>query len=51
MQQAVQNVKRNKITLTQYKALPGKVYALLHASDQYIMTIFQFVDTFVSKLT
>jgi hypothetical protein len=51
MQQAVQNVKRNKNTLTQYKALPGKVYALLHASDQYIMTIFQFVDTFVAKLT
>jgi hypothetical protein len=51
MQQAVQNVKRNKNTLTQYKALPWKVYALLHASDQYIMTIFQFIDTFVSRLT
>lgn len=51
MQQAMTNVKRNLNTLYQYKAMPGKIHALLHASDQYIVTIFQFVDTFISKLT
>jgi hypothetical protein len=51
MQQAMTNAKRNLDILYQYKSLPGKIYALLHASDQYIVTIFQFIDTFIAKLT
>jgi hypothetical protein len=51
MQQSMTNVQRNLAILYEYKSLPGKVYALLHASDQYIISIFQFIDTFISKLT
>lgn len=51
MQQTINTVYRNLNTIQQYRTLPGKLYALLHSADQYILSIFSFVDEFISTLT
>lgn len=51
MESAVTNVRRNLDTLKKYRELPGNIYALLHASDQYITEVIYFAEQFVEQVT
>lgn len=51
MEQALTNVRRNLDTIKKYRELPSQIYAMLHASDQYITEVFYFAESFVSQIT